>query len=57
MHIYDARPYLNAFANKIKGEGFENTSNYKNIELFFLDIENIHVVRKSYKKAMEAANG
>ena len=50
LHIYDARPYINAFANKMKGCGFENTDNYKYSEIFFCDIENIHFVRTAYNK-------
>ncbi len=38
-----------AVANKFNGKGTENISFYKNCELFFLDIDNIHKVRDSYK--------
>ena len=54
MQIYDARPYLSAVANKVHGKGFENTSHYKNVEIRFMDIENIHAVRDSYKKLTTA---
>jgi hypothetical protein len=50
LHIYDARPYINAFANKVKGLGYENPDNYKNCELYFCDIENIHAVKTAYNK-------
>ncbi len=50
FHIYDARPYINALANKIRGMGFENIGNYKNAEIIFCDIENIHAVRQAYNK-------
>jgi hypothetical protein len=50
LHIYDARPYINAFANKMKGAGFENTDYYKYSEIFFCEIENIHYVRTAYAK-------
>ena len=50
LHIYDARPYLNALANSIKGAGFENSNNYENSQIFFCDIDNIHVVRDSFEK-------
>jgi hypothetical protein len=50
LHVYDARPYLNAFANKVKGAGFENTDYYKYSEIFFCEIENIHFVRAAYAK-------
>ena len=50
FHIYDARPYMSALANKMKGMGFENAQNYKNAQLFFCDIDNIHGVKQSYTK-------
>ncbi len=53
LHIYDARPYLNAVANKMNGKGYENLSYYKNTEIFFLDIDNIHGVRDKYRKLIE----
>lgn len=48
--IYDARPYLNALANRFKGAGFENTDYYKNAEICFCEIDNIHCVRNSLVK-------
>ena len=52
--VYDARPYINAVANKIKGAGYENINNYPNIkmEIFFCGIANIHEVRSSYEKIL-----
>ncbi len=50
LDIFDARPYLNAFANKFKGAGFENTNNYKNTRITFCEIENIHFVRGCFEK-------
>ena len=50
LHIFDARPYFNAQANRLKGGGFEDTRFYKNIDLTFCDIDNIHVVTKVYNK-------
>ena len=52
--IYDARPFLNAYANKLKGAGYENINNYPNInmELIFCGMSNIHAVRNSYQKIM-----
>ena len=54
LFIYDARPYLNAMANKLKGAGYENTNNYPDIdiELTFCGMPNIHAVRNSYQKLM-----
>lgn len=40
----------NAIANKAKGGGYESEDAYKNAELFFLDIHNIHVMRESLRK-------
>uniref|UniRef100_A0A667XG79 Myotubularin n=1 Tax=Myripristis murdjan TaxID=586833 RepID=A0A667XG79_9TELE len=47
--IYDARPNVNAVANKATGGGYEGDE-YQNAELIFLDIHNIHVMRESLKK-------
>ena len=35
---------------RLKGGGYESEDNYENLEFVFLDIENIHVMRESYKK-------
>ena len=48
--IMDARPSANAIANKAKGGGYESEDAYKNVELIFLDIHNIHVMRESLRK-------
>ena len=48
--IYDARPMISAYANLLKGAGFENIENYKNTQLIFCEIDNIHAVRQSYSK-------
>ena len=54
--IYDARPYLNALANRLKGAGFENTDNYRNTEIRFCEIDNIHCVRNAYIKLNTLVN-
>ena len=46
--IYDARPKLNAMANKLKSGGFEDSRYYRNSELVFCDIDNIHAVRSCF---------
>lgn len=52
--FYDCRPYLSAKANSFKGAGVDETGQYLNCkELIFGNIENIHAVRKSLKKAIE----
>eukprot|EP00117_Sycon_ciliatum_P027253 scpid50643/ scgid22187/ Myotubularin-related protein 2 len=47
--ILDARPKLNAIANKAMGGGYEDEEAY-GMDLVFLDIGNIHVMRDSLKK-------
>ena len=52
--FYDCRPYISAKANSLKGAGIDETNQYTNCkELIFGNIENIHAVRKSMKKAIE----
>ena len=52
--FYDCRPYISAKANALKGAGTDETSQYFNCkELIFGNIENIHAVRDSLKKAIE----
>ena len=41
---------ISAYANRLKGAGFENIENYKNTQLIFCEIDNIHAVRQSYSK-------
>jgi len=53
IYIYDARPKVNAEANKLKGGGYETEEYYPNAELVFLDIHNIHVMRESLRKVKE----
>ena len=52
VHIYDLRPYINALAQKVSGKGYENINNYKNAEIRFMDISNIHAVRDSHNKVL-----
>ena len=51
--IIDARPKLNAIANKAMGGGYEDEEHYHNMELVFLDIGNIHVMRDSLRKVRD----
>ena len=53
LYIMDARPSVNAVANKAKGGGYELDDYYENAELVFLDIHNIHVMRESLRKLKE----
>ena len=50
FYIFDARPQLNATANKIKGGGYESVENYENAKIIFCDIENIHKAREALKQ-------
>lgn len=54
LTIMDARPSANAIANKAKGGGYESEDAYKIVEINFLDIHNIHVMRESLRKVKEA---
>ena len=58
LYVYDARPYLNAMANKFKGAGYEHINNYPNIdmEIIFCGIPNIHAVRNSYIKLLNTVS-
>jgi myotubularin-related protein 1/2 len=53
LHVYDARSYIAAMGNKVKGHGFEDKTYYKNVEINFNDIDNIHAVREHYQKLVE----
>ncbi|XP_077598764.1 phosphatidylinositol-3,5-bisphosphate 3-phosphatase MTMR2-like [Stigmatopora nigra] len=48
--VFDARNYSVARSNKEKDGGYENESFYANVELTFLEIPNIHVMRESLRK-------
>ena len=54
--IYDARPYINALANRVNGGGFENVENYSNVILKFCQIENIHKARDSMDNLRNISN-
>lgn len=52
--IVDARPTLNALAMQTIGAGSEDMSNYKFATKAYLGIDNIHVMRDSLQKVIEA---
>ena len=52
--IVDARPTMNAYANQVAGLGTENMDNYKFATKAYLGIDNIHVMRDSLNKVVEA---
>ena len=45
---------MNAQANRVAGKGFESELNYKNSKIYFMNIENIHAMRKSYRALVKA---
>lgn len=52
--IVDARPTVNAFAMQAVGLGSENMDNYKFATKAYLGIDNIHVMRDSLNKVIDA---
>jgi myotubularin-related protein 6/7/8 len=52
--IVDARPTLNAMVNHFQGMGSENMDKYRFAEKVFLSIGNIHVMRNSLNKVVDA---
>ena len=52
--IIDARPTTNAMANVAKGAGTENMEHYRNCKKVYLGIDNIHVMRDSLARVVEA---
>uniref|UniRef100_A0A8C5EHR0 phosphatidylinositol-3,5-bisphosphate 3-phosphatase n=1 Tax=Gouania willdenowi TaxID=441366 RepID=A0A8C5EHR0_GOUWI len=50
LTIFDARQSNVAVSNMAKDGGFESESFYPNVELNFLEIPNIHVMRESLRK-------
>ncbi|OBT41246.1 hypothetical protein VE00_08958 [Pseudogymnoascus sp. WSF 3629] len=52
--IVDARPTVNALAQHAAGFGSENMDNYKFAAKAYLGIDNIHVMRNSLRKVVEA---
>lgn len=52
--IVDARPTINAMANQLQGMGSENMDKYKFARKIFLSIGNIHVMRSSLNKVVDA---
>lgn len=45
--ILDARSYAAAIANRAKGGGFEYPPYYKDCDVQFMNLPNIHAIRKS----------
>eukprot|EP00041_Stephanoeca_diplocostata_P022299 m.530222 g.530222 ORF g.530222 m.530222 type:complete len:925 (+) comp22026_c1_seq6:340-3114(+) len=57
FHIFDARPKINAIANRAGGKGYETPGNYGGAcRVSFLNIANIHIMRKSIEGVMTVAS-
>lgn len=54
LFVVDTRPKINAMVNKAQGKGYENEIYYENIKFHFFAIENIHVMRGSLQKLIDA---
>lgn len=52
--IMDARPTTNAVANTARGAGTENMDHYREGRKVYLGIDNIHAMRESLAKVVEA---
>ncbi|KAI0345422.1 phosphatases II [Trametopsis cervina] len=52
--IIDARPTTNAVANTAKGAGTENMDHYKDARKAYLGIDNIHTMRDSLARVVDA---
>lgn len=52
--IVDARPTINAMMNQVQGMGSENMDKYNFASKIFLNIGNIHVMRNSLAKVVDA---
>ncbi|PWA14756.1 hypothetical protein CCH79_00014501 [Gambusia affinis] len=50
LTVFDSRQTSEALSSKAKDGGYENENFYPNIELIFLEIPNIHVIRESLRK-------
>ena len=44
---------MNALVNRVTSGGYENSKDYKDCEIVFCDIDNIHAVRDSVGKVYE----
>ncbi|CAI4227787.1 unnamed protein product [Auanema sp. JU1783] len=54
--LVDTRPLMNSFVNKVQGKGYEDVRNYNNMQFKSFDIENIHVMRNSQQKLLDACS-
>ena len=56
LYVLDARPKANAVANQAIGAGYERVEIYRATKFKFLGIDNIHVMRESYRKVCMACS-
>lgn len=56
LFIVDTRPKINAMANRAAGKGYENEQYYSRAKFHFFAIENIHVMRASLNKLLDACD-
>jgi len=56
LFIVDTRPKINAMANRAAGKGYENEQYYLSAKFHFFAIENIHVMRASLNKLLDACD-
>jgi myotubularin-related protein 1/2 len=49
FYVFDARGKLAVMANKTIGKGTEIAGEYRNTEVLFCNIDNMHVIRNSYE--------
>ena len=54
LYVVDTRPKINAMANRAAGKGYENVDFYQGVVFQFLGIQNIHVMRESQQKLIDA---
>eukprot|EP00940_MAST-03C_sp_MAST-3C-sp2_P002610 g2610.t1 len=54
LTIVDCRRLIAAQANYARGGGYENVSRYKKCEMYFCNIDNIHIMRSSVTKLANA---
>ena len=50
LYIVDCRKHTASLANMAIGGGFESTAYYPNSKIMFMNVENIHVMRDSFRK-------
>jgi len=57
MFIVDCRPWVSAYANTARGAGTEKMTYYTNCQQLFMNIDNIHTMRESFKQMLDLCEG